>query len=118
MYCWIAGAVERSTDEARNSSTTRRLQRTRSESVFTDMFASTLREQAGTSAREPSNSTTQTRQTLTGVRLSRKQMVGVSIPSFFVASRIVEPSSTETGLPSISISRNRLSGGVGGRGTG
>ena len=83
MYSCIVGAVERSTDEARNSSTSRRLRRTRSESVLIDMLGSTLREQAGTSVREPSNSTTHTRQTLTGVRLSRKQSVGVSMPSFF-----------------------------------
>ena len=44
--------------------------RTRSESVWTSIPASTGREQAGTSTREPVTSTTQTRQTLTGVRLS------------------------------------------------
>src|SRR5271154_2690092 len=97
MYSGIAEAVERSTDDARNSNTTRRLRRTRSESVLIDMLGSTLREQAGTSVREPSNSTTQTRHTFTGVRLSRKHNVGVSIPSFFAASRMVEPSGTEMG---------------------
>src|SRR5271168_160791 len=97
MYSSILGAVERSTEDARNSSTTRRLRRTRSESVLIDMLGSTLREQAGTSVRDPSSSTTQTRHTFTGVRLSRKQSVGVSIPSFFAASRMVEPSGTETG---------------------
>ena len=35
------------------------------------MPASTLREHAGTSTREPVTSTTHTRQTLTGVRFSR-----------------------------------------------
>ena len=35
------------------------------------IFGSTLREQAGTRTRDPSTSTTQTRQTLTGVRFSR-----------------------------------------------
>src|ERR1700723_2658937 len=118
MYPGIAGAVERSTDDARNSSTIRRLRRTRSESVLMDMFGSTLREQAGTSVREPSSSTTHTRQTLTGVRLSRKQIVGVSIPSFFAASRIVEPSGTETGWPSILISMERRSGAGGATGIG
>ena len=44
--------------------------RTRSESVWTSIPASTGREHAGTSTREPVTSTTQTRQTLTGVRLS------------------------------------------------
>jgi len=34
MYSCIAGAVERSTGDARNSSTSRRLRRTRSESIF------------------------------------------------------------------------------------
>ena len=63
--------VERSTDEARNSSTIFRLWRTRSESVFTTMPGSTLREQLGTSTREPSTSTTQTRQTFTGWSVSR-----------------------------------------------
>ena len=60
-----------STEEARNSSTTRRLSRTRSVSVRTVMPGSTGREQAGTRARDPSTSTTQTRQTLTGVSVSR-----------------------------------------------
>ncbi len=63
--------METSTDEASNSSTSRRLRRTRSESVFTTMPGSALREQAGTSVRAPSSSTTQMRQTLTGVRFSR-----------------------------------------------
>src|SRR5215469_5262773 len=49
----------------------RRLVRTRSESVCTVMPGSALREQAGTSVREPSTSTTHTRQTLTGSRFSR-----------------------------------------------
>ena len=44
--------------------------RTRSESVSTTMPSSTLREQAGTSARAFSTSTTQTRQTFTGVKVS------------------------------------------------
>ncbi len=66
-----SGVVERSTEEARNSSTILRLCRTRSEEVRTTIPGSALREQAGTSAREPSNSTTQTRQTFTGWRVSR-----------------------------------------------
>jgi hypothetical protein len=61
----------RSTDEPRNSSTIRRDRRTRSLSVFTAMPFSTFREHAGTSTREFSTSTTQTRQTFTGVRFSR-----------------------------------------------
>ena len=60
-----------STDEARNSSTIFRRVRTRSESVCTSMPGSAVREQAGTSVRDPSTSTTQTRQTFTGVRFSR-----------------------------------------------
>ena len=63
-------ASDTSTDEPRNSSTTLRDRRTRSESVWTSIPASTLREQAGTSTREPVTSTTHTRQTLTGVRFS------------------------------------------------
>ncbi len=110
--------MERSTDEARNSNTRRRLSRTRSESVLMDMLGSTLREQAGTSARDPSNSTTHTRQALTGVRLSRKQSVGVSMPSFLAASRMVEPSATETASPSILISMERTSRSGGACGTG
>src|SRR5581483_11688734 len=47
--------------------------RTRSESVRTFIPGSTRREQAGASTREPSTSTTQTRHTFTGVRVSRKQ---------------------------------------------
>ena len=60
-----------SAEEARNSRTILREVRTRSESVRTVMPASALREQAGTRVRDPSTSTTQTRQTLTGVRFSR-----------------------------------------------
>ena len=44
--------------------------RTRGESVWTTMPASTLREHDGTSTRAPSTSTTQTRQTFTGVSVS------------------------------------------------
>ena len=51
-------------------STSRRDVRTRSESVCTTIPGSTLREHEGTSTREPSSSTTQTRQTLTGVSVS------------------------------------------------
>ena len=66
----IGPASDRSTDEPRNSRTILRDSRTRSESVWTSIPASTLREQAGTRTREPVTSTTQTRQTLTGVRFS------------------------------------------------
>src|SRR5215467_3229352 len=118
MYSLKAGAVETSTDEARNSSTTRRLNRTRSESVLMDIPGSTLREHAGTNTRDPSNSTTQTRQTFTGVRLSRKHKVGVSMPSLRAASRMVAPSGTETSWPSILISIIRGDGEVGAAGTG
>src|SRR5215471_11882861 len=122
MYSLKAGAVEVSTDEARNSITRRRLRRTRSESVLMDMFGSTLREHAGTRVRDPSNSTTHTRQTFTGVRVSRKHKVGVSMPNLCAASRMVEPSGTETVWPSILISiiRDSASGrfGIGPRGTG
>jgi hypothetical protein len=65
-----SGAVERSTDEPSSSSTSRRDVRTRSESVRTIMPSSTLREHEGTSVREFSTSTTQTRQTFTGVSVS------------------------------------------------
>ena len=75
-YCSIqrrtSGAVsDMSTEDARNSSTMRRLVRTRSESVCTIMPGSALREHAGTSVRDFSTSTTHTRHTLTGVRFSR-----------------------------------------------
>ena len=43
---------------------------TRSVSVLTFMPSSAVREHAGTRTRDPSTSTTQTRQALTGVRLS------------------------------------------------
>ena len=69
--CTSAAARLRSAEEARNSSTILRLVRTRSEAVCTTMPGSALREQAGTSVREPSTSTTQTRHTFTGVRFSR-----------------------------------------------
>ena len=65
-----AGVVERSIDEARNSMTILREWRTRSESVFTTMSGSTLRAQAGASTRAPSSSTTHTRQTFAGWRVS------------------------------------------------
>ena len=72
MYPRISGdASDRLVDDASNSSTNRRLCRTRGESVWTTMFGSTGREHAGTSTREPSTSTTQTRQTLTGESVSR-----------------------------------------------
>src|SRR5882724_12651270 len=123
MYPCTCGAVERSTEEPRSSRTRRRERRTRSESVFTTIPGSALREQAGTRVREPSTSTTQMRQTLTGVRFSRKQRVGVSIPSCRAASRRVEPSDTETGRPSIVSStwflgRGGGATGIGPRGTG
>ncbi len=60
-------ASDRSTDDASSSNTSLRLILTRSESVFTTMPGSTLRAHAGTSTRDPSTSTTQTRQALTGV---------------------------------------------------
>src|SRR5450759_4980079 len=65
------------------------------------MPASTLREHAGTRTREPSTSTTQTRQTLTGVSVSSWQSVGVSMRSCRQASRIVAPSSTSISWPSM-----------------
>ena len=64
------GVSERSTDEARNSSTRRRLWRTCSESVLTFISGSTLREHAGTSTLAPSSSTTQTRHTFAGRSVS------------------------------------------------
>ena len=51
----------------------------------------------GTSVRDPSTSTTQTRQTFTGVSVSPKQSVGVAMPSRRQASRMVEPSVRRTG---------------------
>ena len=65
-----SGAIERSTDEPSSSSTSRRLWRARSVSVRTTMPCSTLREQDGTSTREPSTSTMQTRQAFFGVSVS------------------------------------------------
>ncbi|MEJ7705705.1 MAG: hypothetical protein WKF47_19750 [Geodermatophilaceae bacterium] len=58
-------------EEASSSRTILRLCRTRSLSVFTTIPASTVREHEGTRTRDPSTSTMQTRQALTGVRLSR-----------------------------------------------
>ena len=72
----VPGAVDRSTDEARSSSTSRRARITRGDRVWTIMPASTAREQLGTSTRAPSTSTTQRRQTLTGFSVSRKHSVG------------------------------------------
>src|SRR5438270_9170890 len=89
-----------STDEPSSSSTTRRLCRTRAESVFTFIPSSTLREQAGTRTLEPSSSTTQTRHELTGVRVSSWPSVGVSMRIRRHASRMVDPARTSMSLPS------------------
>src|SRR2546426_6420358 len=97
-----------STDDASSPRTRRRLCRPRSESVATFTPASTLREHAGTSTREPSSSTTQTRQTLTGVRFSSWQRVGVSTCSRRHASRMVEPSVTSISRPSIVMPTSRF----------
>src|SRR3989441_8597903 len=90
-----------STDDARGRGTGRRVGFPRSEFVWTFLPASTLREHAGTRTRAPSSSTTQTRHTLTGVRLSSWQSVGVSTPRRRHASRMVEPSVTSTSRPSM-----------------
>ena len=88
------------------------------------MPGSTLREQAGTSVRDPSSSTTQIRQTFTGVRFSRKQSVGVSMPR---AAGGVEDRRALRGEDGFSIDRRSRSGaghgaagasGIGPRGTG
>ena len=100
--------MERSTEEASSSITSFRDTRTRSESVRTFIPASAVREHEGTSTRDPSSSTTQTRQTLAGRNGSSKQSVGVSISSLRHASRIVAPSKTRTGCPSTSSSTIRL----------
>src|SRR5262249_16039992 len=70
-YSRACGAVERSTEEPRNSSTILRANPTPGEFVWILIRGSTLREQAGTSAREPDSSRTETRQTFTGVKFSR-----------------------------------------------
>ena len=63
------------------------------------MPGSTRREHAGTSVRAPVTSTTQTRHALTGVRLSRKHSVGMSIEAARQASRIVVPAATRDRAP-------------------
>ena len=85
-----------STLDARNSITSLRECCTRSVSVVTFIPSSAARLHAGTSVRAPSTSTTQTRHAFTGVRLSAKHSVGVSIPWARQASRIVAPSATRT----------------------
>src|SRR5206468_1012103 len=90
-----------STDDASSSSTNRRLWRTRAESVWIFIPSSTLREHAGTSTREPSSSTTHTRHTFTGVRLSSWHSVGVSIARRRHASRMVVPARASTCRPSM-----------------
>ena len=82
------------------------------------MPGSTRREQAGTSTREPATSTTQTRQTFTGVNVSRKHSVGMSRPRARQASRIVAPAGTFVGCPSMTTSTGGpvgRSGATGGR---
>ena len=59
-----------STEEARNSITSLRECCTRSVSVLTFIPSSAVRLHAGTSTREPSTSTTQTRHTFTGRSVS------------------------------------------------
>ncbi len=110
------GAVERSTEDARSSRTIRRERRTRSESVRIVIPGSTGREQAGTSTREPASSTTHTRHTLTGVRVSRKQRVGTPMPRLRHASRMVTPAGTFTGAPSMRTSTAAGAGRGGGAG--
>src|SRR5260370_73086 len=104
MYACACGANDRSTDEARNSKTIFRASFTRSEFVWMSIPASTFREQAGTSVRAPVSSTTHTRHTLTGVRVSKKHNVGVSMPFERQASRMVIVSGTRSDSPSILIS--------------
>ena len=65
----------------------RRLCRTRSVSVRTTIPSSTLRAHDGTSAREPSTSTTHTRQALIGVRFGAQHSVGVSTARAVAARR-------------------------------
>ena len=69
--CTSPEASDTSAEEARNSRTIFREVFTRSESVCTFIPGSALREHDGTRVREPSTSTTHTRQTFTGVRFSR-----------------------------------------------
>ena len=68
---------------------------------------SALRAHDGTSTRDPSSSTTHTRQAFTGVSVSPKQSVGMSSAFDLQASRIVAPSGTRTGSPSTSSSTVR-----------
>ena len=93
-----------STDDVSSSSTIRRLWRTFSVSVRTSMPSSHLRAHDGTSVREPSTSTTQTRHALMGSMFGAQHSVGVSacagVPSSCSASRIVAPSGTRTSRPS------------------
>ncbi len=89
-----------STDEPSSSTTSLRLKRTRGLSVRTFMPGSATREQAGTSTRAPSTSTTQMRHAFTGVRFSAQHSVGVSTPAAWQALRSVAPSGTVTDAPS------------------
>ena len=81
--------TDRSTDEARNSSTILRLWFTRSECVWISMPSSTLRAHDGARTRAPSISTTHTRQALTGVSVRSQHIVGISMPCCWATSRIV-----------------------------
>ena len=65
------------------------------------MPSATRREQAGTRVREPSSSTTQTRQALTGVIVGAQQIVGTSTPASRQASRMVLPSGADRSAPSM-----------------
>ena len=76
-----AGVIERSTDEPEELEHHLAAVAHARRVGLDHHAASTLREHAGTSARAPSSSTTQTRHAFAGVRVSPKHSVGVSTPS-------------------------------------
>ena len=59
--------------------------------------------QAATKERAPFTSTTQTRQAPISFKSFKKHKVGILIPANLAASKIVEPSGTEKGIPLILI---------------
>ena len=94
----------------------RRDTRTRSDSVEIVIPGSTRLEHAGTSTRDPVTSTTHTRQTLTGVKVGRKQSVGMSTPRARHASRMVELPGTVARCPSMTTSTGGAAGRLGAAG--
>src|SRR5712692_772491 len=106
-FCWRAQGEGWS--DIKSSRTVLRAAKTFSELVTTFMLGSTGRTQEAASTRAPV-STTQSRQTPTGVWFCRWQSVGMLMPFIRAASKTLVPAGTRTAWPSRTMSTN--AGGV------